>query len=692
MSDLAPTDLQLRLDAAEPILLREGATVQLGANEYRIVEYVARGGSGEVYRADWAGQHLAMKVFFPFYAMEQAEQLGLFGRPDILETLSTRFSFADREEEYASLSEVSHPYIVDVLASGDVTRCPPEPDLLPQLVRVPVLVRRWVEGLALLDAIEAYNLDDRQITNALLGLARALGYLHDSLQFMHCDIKPDNVLISQSSNESILIDFALYKNFSQAAAAKPDPTTFVCDWTYFPPLQSTDPLQQMLAKREGTRSELRKLAFPHLDLFQFGRLLEKVIARHASRFPPNELEYLGHLAEQLTDWEKVRTWTSADLIDRIRRLGAERMTPFGVEELGAPSSAERTIVLPPGTDVPCTPFVYDVINTRAFRRLSRIKQLALLDFVYPGAGYTRDLHLLYSYELARRLVLALYHEPLFRMHFDNRSVRQLLVVALIHDLNHFPFLHQSQELDLPGLDDIDLLETYCRIDERETRRDRGTDAALPKTLNELLADLDLDHHDRLARLIFSAPHQQESGHVEVDQIISSIVNSGVDVDKLSYLLYDSYFTGVRFGQGIDVSAVLKGATIGRVPREDAVQTPLHLAFTDRAFQALENVVLTRFWNFRAIYWHHTNRALMEMLLHVFRALYGPRQDGTKPGSVKNYIDATVWHVMSRQCCTWTSSTGGSFGNGRFFTACSKTGAALQAPLHGPRRRAGAQRD
>ena len=102
---------------------------------------------------------------------------------------------------------------------------------------------------------------------------------------------------------------------------------------------------------------------------------------------------------------------------------------------------------------------------------------------------------------------------------------------------------------------------------------------------------------------------------------------------MSYLFLDGYFTGVKYGTGIDYAALIKAAMIGRVLGSDR----LHLGFGDRGAQAAEHLVMTRYWNFRSIYWHHTNRAFMAMILAVVRSLYID-----KKLSAEGYLRDTLW--------------------------------------------------
>lgn len=90
-----------------------------------------------------------------------------------------------------------------------------------------------------------------------------------------------------------------------------------------------------------------------------------------------------------------------------------------------------------------------------------------------------------------------------------------------------------------------------------------------------------------------------------------MIDSGVDVDKLSYLSLDALHTGVPAGQGIDHSRLMRSAIM--VPDRLNMES---LAFDIRALPAVESVIHARLANFRAIYWHQRNRALMAMFLHV----------------------------------------------------------------------------
>ena len=53
------------------------------------------------------------------------------------------------------------------------------------------------------------------------------------------------------------------------------------------------------------------------------------------------------------------------------------------------------------------------------------------------------------------------HSANFRLLFSPLLARQALVMALLHDINHFPFLHIFQEARGDYLDEIDILDIFC---------------------------------------------------------------------------------------------------------------------------------------------------------------------------------------------------------------------------------------
>src|SRR3972149_8849025 len=81
-----------------------------------------------------------------------------------------------------------------------------------------------------------------------------------------------------------------------------------------------------------------------------------------------------------------------------------------------------------------------LMNTSAFQRLRRIRQLALAHLVYPSALHTRFEHSVGTMQVAGRICARLRElSPI-----DDETTRLVRLAALLHDLGHGPFSHVSE--------------------------------------------------------------------------------------------------------------------------------------------------------------------------------------------------------------------------------------------------------
>ena len=99
------------------------------------------------------------------------------------------------------------------------------------------------------------------------------------------------------------------------------------------------------------------------------------------------------------------------------------------------------------------PWELDIINSPAFQRLRRIRQLGLTDMVYPSANHTRFEHSLGVMHLATQFydkIIEKNHGLLEENGYTTTGLnidRQLVrLAALLHDIGHGPFSHGSEDL------------------------------------------------------------------------------------------------------------------------------------------------------------------------------------------------------------------------------------------------------
>ncbi|MGD6851583.1 MAG: hypothetical protein ACQCN6_05935 [Candidatus Bathyarchaeia archaeon] len=88
--------------------------------------------------------------------------------------------------------------------------------------------------------------------------------------------------------------------------------------------------------------------------------------------------------------------------------------------------------------------------------------------------------------------------------------------------------------------------------------------------------------------------------------LNDLISSELDVDRLDFLLRDSYFCGVPYGQ-FDIQRLLLA-----IKKADN-----RIVIKERARHAAEGFILARFWMYTQVYTHHTRRAFDVMLKSMF---------------------------------------------------------------------------
>jgi len=597
--------------------LREGKKIKGDHFEYRIVGFLGFGGSGIVYRARCEETHsdVAIKFFIPFYEIN----LHLFE-----DSISQQAALQEIEKfhvkEIECLREINHAGIVRVLDNG--VYAPLKTELAPQLSVIKQLsffVMDFIPGKNIGEWLQGSPIK-AQVADLLSKICDALIYMHEVKEYLHADLRAANILVRNDSPEPVIIDFALYKNFNFEEIDENGITKLAGDWDLFPKdLPTDDPLKK-LKETSASRKELKSLCFPWLDLFQIGKLLGSLEEHLAKSFSPEEMRFVELVREELTAWDRVKQIDTRWLKQQVLKLDPSYSQFMGVDELTTPSSAKQTLQLP-GTAITVSPLIDKLANTRSFRRLRSINQLVFLDAVYPGAGYRRHLHCLRAYSYCANLIGSLTHSPHFRLLFNPLLARQALAMSLLHDINHFPFLHIFQETRGDYIRDIDLLDLFCN----------GKATQDNPSIYEILEDeIDLKREHFKDLMLLS--HHKLSSYSPGLQIVKSMIDSGADVDKLAYLHDDSLFTGVAYGHGVDSERLLSSATVVALPTGG-----WHLAFREEGLSAIESLVMARYWMFRTVYWHRVNRAIMAMLLHVIRKLYVEAKS-----NASEFIVDTMW--------------------------------------------------
>ena len=243
-----------------------------------------------------------------------------------------------------------------------------------------------------------------------------------------------------------------------------------------------------------------------------------------------------------------------------------------------------------------------VIDTALFQRLRRVKQLGFAEQVFPGAVHNRFLHSIGAMHLAGRAFDAVSTGATGLDGLDGARLRKVVrLAALLHDIGHAPLSHAAEAL-MPTREDLDLSGFGLgagKASHEEVSFKLVADSAVTEVLDEALSPMDLSAAH--VATVMGAECGVGSGELVAGgldhlPLLRALVSGELDVDRMDYLLRDSYFTGVRYGQ-YDLDWLLSNLIAvgdGEVVR---------LGLDGTAVPTFEHFLLARYHMFQMVYFH-----------------------------------------------------------------------------------------
>lgn len=240
--------------------------------------------------------------------------------------------------------------------------------------------------------------------------------------------------------------------------------------------------------------------------------------------------------------------------------------------------------------VPVTEWEEKIINSPFFQRLRWIKQLSFANYIFPGAEHNRFGHtigVMHSMDqMLRALGLAVTDNELFDPKSRSSSAmlhKSLRISALMHDIGTFPFSHTVEYGYIRhGNDDRrvskrgiakDLVNNHEHLGAfiiKNTRYDGG--------ITQILEDHGFDVQ-MISKII-----KGESPYAVANQLM----HSDLDADRMDYLMRDSYYTGIQYGQ-FDRDYIL-----ANLATFDLGRGQVGFGVRENAMRAVEDFLIARF--------------------------------------------------------------------------------------------------
>ncbi len=323
-----------------------------------------------------------------------------------------------------------------------------------------------------------------------------------------------------------------------------------------------------------------------------------------------------------------------------------------------------------------TDFEWQLVDSPLFQRLRNIRQLGLLDYVFPGALHNRFNHSLGVMHIADRMVVSLQEKNKLN---SDRAREIVRISALLHDIGHYPWSHiiesavkkdakkrvpkESGQITVELSKSNDNVVPYANLTSSKSHK---LNLSLYTQRNPTL---DFAHHERMAGIILfkSSLHSilktefSKDEITKIAQIIAGeypgpekiIIHSELDADRFDYLLRDSKQTGVPYGI-FDLEQIIRNIDLYTEKPQREGSSPL--VINKKGQKAVEHYLLSRYFLYSTVIYQKTTTGFHRMAERIYSGLlergevhsYGDLVamfDETRENDYLNYDDSYIFEKL-----------------------------------------------
>lgn len=271
-----------------------------------------------------------------------------------------------------------------------------------------------------------------------------------------------------------------------------------------------------------------------------------------------------------------------------------------------------------------------IVKTKTFQRLRHIKQVGLVEIVYPGATHSRFSHSVGTAYLASKAISSIIQniEPKDENNDPDRLKEMLekkrksfIVAALLHDIGHGPFSHLFEAAFSKNKEKIPTHEEwgeriYDKLiqDVKSQIEDSEQSEILKDTCKTLTEAKKIYYYKDEA-------NKKNNEDNKIHSFLHQLLDSQLDVDRFDYLLRDSHYCGVKYGV-FDVNWIIANLKI----------TNYQLVVKKKATASIEDYLFSRKMLYDRVSFHGKIRAYEYLMKSFLERIYKSATDTSENGN------------------------------------------------------------
>lgn len=217
-----------------------------------------------------------------------------------------------------------------------------------------------------------------------------------------------------------------------------------------------------------------------------------------------------------------------------------------------------------------------------------------------------------------------------------------MVAALLHDIGHGPYSHAFEGvLKELGYQDVNHEQLGAQIIQNKNTE-----------INKVLVnEFGEGFPERVANIILKKQEVKEKSFdgsaqtLNLQFVLSSLLSSQLDADRMDYMLRDSWYTGAKYGT-IDLSRTINSMSLAINPENDC----FCVCVGERYLVDIENCLLGRYQMHKEVYYHSIKCEMEEVISKILlraKILYraGKLRDADQlPDAVKIMFEGRTFDV------------------------------------------------